>query len=528
MSDSSSPLAAGRASAPTHASGTALLASLSPLLTEWLPRQRWFAGGGRDLAGLSLVASVELLPTLGAGPGLLHLLVRAWHTDSSALAARPESGPGAVAAGEHPADCYQLLLGVRPRLPEELAHALVGRPRSGPLRGRAVYEALLDPRLASVLLERLRTPGSLGPLRFTRVPQTDIADGLTPRPLAAEQSNSSVIYGRSHILKLFRRVERGVNPDLELSLALARHGCDRVPAPTAWFEATPRTPSRTGRTPAAPESRAPRTRRAAPAPTAAEPRATEGSLTLGVLQPFFPEAVDGWQLALRSLGEGRHFTAQAHALGRTTAQVHRTLAEALPTNALGGGDLEEAAAGMTARLESTTAAVPALRPYRARLLGTFRALSRLGSDGRRRRAQRVHGDLHLGQVLQGPEGDWSLIDFEGEPARPLAERCHPQPAVRDVAGMLRSFDYASYRPGARSADDPWARSWAEAARSAYCDGYAESAGSDPRDDAVLLRAYETDKAVYEVRYEARHRPSWLPVPLSAVRRLAAPPTEAPG
>lgn len=108
-----------------------------------------------------------------------------------------------------------------------------------------------------------------------------------------------------------------------------------------------------------------------------------------------------------------------------------------------------------------------------------------------------------------------MIDFEGEPARPLAERRMPQPIERDVAGMLRSFDYAAH-----SAESP-APDWAAACRAAYCTGYAEVSGVDPRTDPVLLRAFETDKAVYEVVYEARHRPDWLPVPLSAVRRLAA-------
>ncbi len=114
-----------------------------------------------------------------------------------------------------------------------------------------------------------------------------------------------------------------------------------------------------------------------------------------------------------------------------------------------------------------------------------------------------------------PAGTWSLIDFEGEPARPLAERRMPQPAVRDVAGMLRSFDYA-----ARTTDPPQPE-WATHCRAAYCSGYAEAAGRDPRTEPVLLRAYETDKAVYEAVYEARHRPDWLPVPMAALHRLAS-------
>jgi maltokinase len=149
------------------------------------------------------------------------------------------------------------------------------------------------------------------------------------------------------------------------------------------------------------------------------------------------------------------------------------------------------------------------------LRSAFEALADLAAEGHIWTAQRIHGDLHLGQCLRSPSGDWSLIDFEGEPSKPLAERRMPQPAVRDVAGMLRSFDYAAHSAA------PPAPQWAAACRAAYCSGYAEVTGRDPRTDPVLLRAYETDKAVYEVLYEARHRPDWLPVPMAAIRRLSA-------
>ncbi|NEB58284.1 maltokinase, partial [Streptomyces diastaticus] len=161
-------------------------------------------------------------------------------------------------------------------------------------------------------------------------------------------------------------------------------------------------------------------------------------------------------------------------------------------------------------------AVPLLRPYAPALRTAFTALAGLAAEGRTWTAQRVHGDLHLGQCLRAPDGEWSLIDFEGEPARSLAERRLPQPAVRDVAGMLRSFDYAAHSAGVRGTG------WTESCRAAYCTGYAQAGGRDPRTDPVLLRAYETDKAVYEVLYEARHRPDWLEVPLAAVRRLSVP------
>ncbi len=193
-----------------------LLPSLAPLLHAWLPRQRWFAGKGRPVTGFSLVAATEMLPLDGsAGPGLLHLLVRAEQPEQSA---RPAD------------DCYQLLVGVRTSLPTTLAAALIGRVEHGPLAGRTVYDALHDPRLAGLLLERFRRPGTLGSLRFERT--AAIPAGLAPRVLDAEQSNSSLVYGDAYILKIFRRVFPGANPDLELPLALAREGCERVPPPS--------------------------------------------------------------------------------------------------------------------------------------------------------------------------------------------------------------------------------------------------------------------------------------------------------
>ncbi|UGY95235.1 maltokinase N-terminal cap-like domain-containing protein [Streptomyces gobiensis] len=466
MPDSSSPRVAMH-----ETSETALLHSLAPMLIQWLPRQRWFAGKGSPVDDVTLVAATELLPCANgsATPGLLHLLVQAHQPDAS--------------------DCYQLLLGVRPVLPPGLAPALIGRPSEGPLRDRAIYDAVSDPRLTALLLERLRAPGRLGALRFVRQPGSAIPSGLRPRPLRAEQSNSSVIYGNTYILKLFRRVSPGINPDLELPLALARTGCVRVPEPVAWFEAPATDP-----------------------------------LTLGVLQPYLPGTSDGWQLALRALAKRVDFTAAARSLGRATAEVHTALASALPTSALPGPQLEALAIGMNDRLEAAAESVPALRPYRTGLRHAFAAVTDLARSGHGCQVQRIHGDLHLGQVLRAATGSgrgsrWTLIDFEGEPAKPLSDRRRPQPVLRDIAGMLRSFDYAACQRGATD----WSREWAAANRAAYCAGYADAAGTDPREHVALLRAYETDKAIYEVVYEAHHRPTWLPIPLSAIRRLAEPP-----
>lgn len=448
---------------PDGLSCASLGPSLSALLREWLPRQRWFAGKGRPVTDLALLSVTEL------HPDCLHILVRAGYPQPSA-----NSPLGGIPAH----DCYQLLLGIGDSLSPRYSPAVLGRVTEGPLAGLLVYDALQNPRSASQLLERLRTPGTAGALRFERDTRVPIPGGLAPRLLEAEQSNSSLVYGEAFILKVFRRVRPGINPDLEVPWALARQGCTRVPVPVAWFRTS--------------------------SPWAA---------TLGVLQPFLHGAADGWAQALAALASGHEFTEEAYELGQATAEVHLALAAAFPVEFQGASETALLAAGMAERLRDAIHAVPELLPYASGLRSAFTELAALDSP---RPAQRIHGDLHLGQVLRA-ERQWRVIDFEGEPARPLPERRRPQFPVRDVAGMLRSFDYAAH------ARRPWRPEWALRCREAYCAGYAAEAGWDPRAEPGLLRAYETDRAVYEVMYEARHRPNWLPVPMVAIARLAERP-----
>lgn len=290
------------------------MASLAGLLREWLPRQRWFAGKDRPVTDLSLLSMTELFP------GCLHLLVQTGHV------AVPAPGGGTATAG----DCYQLLLGVRKHLSPRLGRALIGRAEEGPLAGLTVYDALQDPRFAQLLLERLRQPGTAGPLSFEADPSVSVPAGLVPRMLDAEQSNSSLVYGDSFILKVFRRVQPGVNPDLEVPGALAGQGCRRVPAPVAWFRTT-------------------------------HPQ----EATLGVLQPFLPAASDGWTLALQALASGDDFTAQAHELGQATAEVHLALASAFlpgPRRERPDGDRDDRAAR---RRRALRTGAPAVRPRAA-------------------------------------------------------------------------------------------------------------------------------------------------------------------
>ncbi|KWX04229.1 aminoglycoside phosphotransferase [Carbonactinospora thermoautotrophica] len=449
------------------------LAGLDERLRDWLPGQRWFGGKGREIRDVELVS---VTPLVGGDPAMYHL-VAAVHQDGFT-------------------DRYQLLLGVRRYLPHRLLHCGIGEIEAG-----HAYDAAHDSEMTRWVLERLHEGATVGPLRFHRLENADFRTDLASLVMGVEQSNTSMVFGDQLILKMFRKLMPGVNPDLELTLALAAAGSPHVADPYAWYEMT----------------------------------VGGETTTLGMLQRFLHTATDGWELAITSVRDlyaeadlhpdevGGDFAPEAFRLGMATAEVHHDLAATLPTATVGGVELAALAEAMTHRLRQAAEAVPELAPYAPALQTAFTDLAALEQPVP---VQRIHGDYHLGQVLRTPTG-WVLTDFEGEPTRPLAERRALHSPIKDVAGMLRSFDYAARHLLADHAGQPEqeqleyrAVEWAERNRTAFCDGYAEAAGSDPREQAVLLRAFETDKVVYEVMYEARNRPSWLPIPLSAAQRLA--------
>lgn len=315
-------------------------------------------------------------------------------------------------------------------------------------------------------------------------------------PITGEQSNSSVVLGAADdpgraILKVLRTVLPGENPDVEVPRRLVEQGYAEVPAPLAWLRAT------------------------WPDVTTGEP--VTGYL--GAASAFVAGARDGFELACDLAGCGTPFGAHAHALGAATARMHAALARAFPTVRDPDGP-ERLARALLDRYAWARAATPAVEPYRDGVVRTADEVRALRATPPR---QRVHGDLHLGQVLHVADG-WLLLDFEGEPLAPLGARTRPDLAVRDVAGLLRSFDYAAAVGGATGEA---AEQWVEASRAALLAGYAESSSSapddepvDPADAALLTRALELDKTLYEAVYEARNRPSWLPIPLAGLERLA--------
>jgi len=444
------------------------------LLAGWLPGQRWYAGKGSDIVDVALVSSATLR---GGDPELRHLVVR-------------------VEAADRTVERYQVLIGLRAELPERLWHAAIGPAGDG-----QAYDPMHDTELTHVLLERLAAGDTVDGVRFEPEPGVDIDTTQSSRLSSAEQSNTSLIYGDAYILKLFRRLSEGVNPDLEIHRALAAAGCTHIAAPLGAISAA------TG----------------------------SADFTYGLLQGFVANAADGWHMATTSVRDlyaegdlhadevGGDFAGEAHRLGGATAEVHRDLADALGSRLAGPDEDRDTAQQMRDRLAAALTVVPALLPFAEVLRAAYDEVAGLTAPVT---IQRVHGDYHLGQVLRGMRG-WVLLDFEGEPARSFAERTAMMSPLRDVAGMLRSIDYAARHLLAdHGAPSPGshliyrANEWAERNRDAFCAGYAEAAGADPRSSPVLLRAFELDKAVYEAVYETRNRPSWLPIPLHSIARLA--------
>jgi 1,4-alpha-glucan branching enzyme len=306
--------------------------------------------------------------------------------------------------------------------------------------------------------------------------------------------------GPGVIVKVFRTLAAGDNPDVVVQAALAEVGCERVPAPVGWLAGT------------------------WPPPGAAVAAGEPVHGHLAVAAEFLAGAQDAWREALAAVTAGRGFDEEARALGAATGEVHLALARALPTRPAGPEDREALTTALRDRAAWALLAAPALTGFEPALQARLDAAGSLVPDGGAGGVpapvlQQVHGDLHLGQVLHAPGRGWVLLDFEGEPLRPLAERTRPDLALRDVAGMLRSFDYAAATAQRQGADPGAARRWDERARAAFCEGYAVATGHDPRAQRRLLDALELDKALYEVVYETRNRPSWVPVPLSAVERL---------
>jgi predicted trehalose synthase len=449
-------------------------------LAAWMPRQRWYAAKGR-LPSLRLVSWWDLEPASvnDADARIRTFLV----ADEGAL----------------PAVLYQIPIVSRAT---ETVDADPDHIVGSPEPGTTFIDGPYDPAYARALM-RLVTHGGdgKGPRMVATGHPTRHVPPDEPRTssvLTGEQSNTSLIYraaGMPIICKVYRQLHPGPNPDIELPTALADDGSPHVPRAIGWVE---------GRWP--------------------DLATAQGSVTgsLASAQEFLPDVEDAWRVALRAAANGEDFSEAAHELGAATADVHVSLKALFPTRPPLAVDREATAQTWHRRLTIAIAEVPAIAERREAIEAVYdRAL-----EIEWPRLQRIHGDYHLGQVIQVQGRGWVLLDFEGEPLRPMSERTASDLALRDVAGMLRSFDYVS---GSIRLDDPdrssaIVREWARRARAAFIEGYAERSGTDLDSLAPLLAALELDKAVYEAIYEARNRPTWVSIPLRAIGRLVERPT----
>ncbi|MGO4955846.1 phosphotransferase [Luteococcus sp. Sow4_B9] len=441
-------------------------------LQDFVLQARWFGGKGRDgqLAGLE--QPDWIVPPGGPTPPVRAEYVTVVYPDES-----------------H--EYYQLLVSYRP---EPLDDCLIG-PALDPDLGFA-HDAPRDIEAMRGVLRAI-LDGSDVPHAWQEslVDGVELSADLEPRVFGGEQSNTNVLLGDVALMKVFRKLEVGPNLDIQMHDALGRSHVASAARLYGWVSGS--------LTPFSDEG----WHDGADAP---DPQRVD----LIMISQLLRDAADGWELATEYAGQGRDFSEHAAALGRALAEVHAALAEAFGP---GGVEGESVVDTMLLRLDAAACQAPSLEPYRAGLAQTFESLR-----GERLAVQRVHGDFHLGQTLFTPEG-WKIIDFEGEPMKGFAERLEPDSALRDVAGMLRSFSYATSAFAEPSGQA--AQAWLASARSAFLDAYAAAAGPI---DAAVLAAYEADKAIYEVVYETRNRPDWVEIPLGALAAIAPSAHETAG
>ncbi len=443
-------------------------------LGPWVLEQRWFASKSREVAHVEVI---ETVPVRTMDPRLVLALVEVrFHT------------------GTH--ELYQAPLGVRTPSAQAREDTVA---RAGE---EEIYDALAEPAAGRELAHLMRSGEDIatphGVAAFRAIGSGLDGDLGEVRPMGAEQSNTSIVFDEHLVLKVYRRLGAGPNPELELLRFLTARGFENVPALAGWYEYNGRLID----------------------------------ATLGVAQEFVAGAVDGWELALADLAspEPARFEARARTLGSVTGMMHTALGsdphdptfspEETSAESLGllTATVDEDIEQMFLDLPETEA----LAPIAGRGQEVRERLSMLTHAGAAGRVIRHHGDFHLGQAMLAGER-WVVLDFEGEPARSLIERRRKRSPLRDVAGMLRSFSYAASASrilhGAPAPAD-----WEARVREAYLDGYLDTVEPSllpPGRQATerLLAVFELEKAIYELRYELDNRPGWVDIPVAGILRL---------
>ncbi len=440
---------------------------------EWVQEQRWYASKSRAVTGIEIVEGV----LLSDDPSLFLALVQT-----------------RFATGTH--ELYQLPLGLV-RGGERSSERAIARTSDW-----SAYDAVAAPdhllELVRLMDAGAEIDAAEGRFTFHRTDaMSRISESARVRLMGVEQSNSSVVIDDQIVLKVFRKLEPGINPELELLRLLTGRGFPNIAPLHGWYDYD-------GQALAA---------------------------TLGVVQEFYPDAVGGWELALDRVGPATEwFLDQLGDLGSVTARMHNVLASDNSDPAFAPEEpSQEALALLTATVDEDIERIflrlpddEQLAPIAGRGQDVRERLAARAQVGVGGRVIRTHGDYHLGQTLHTP-GGWVIIDFEGEPARPLPERRAKRSPLRDVASMLRSFAYVSSAIEHRHGGTPPAEFEAQA-RIRFLQRYFAEVDATllpPGEAAIanLLSIYELEKAIYELSYELDNRPDWVAIPVAGIRRL---------
>ena len=453
------------------------------VLGRWIVEQRWFASKTREPAAFRVLEAAPL--DTAPEPQMVLALVEV-----------------AFGAGTH--ELYHLPLGLR-HVDEHWTESVIGTAGD-----RTIYDATVDPACARRLVEALGCDDTVvsedAEWMFHRVGELPSGDGLDPvRPIGVEQSNSSTVFADELILKVYRRIEPGPNPELELLRFLTEHEFENIARLRGWYEHNGRLVD----------------------------------ATLGLLQEFLPGAGDGWDVVLDAFAAdgGEAVLADIARLGEVTGQMHTALGSDTTDQTFAPEEPSaEAISLLLATIDEDIEVIfrdlpddqEAIEPIRHRgqeVRDQLRGLAHASAGGR---IIRTHGDYHLGQTLLTDRG-WIVLDFEGEPARTLPERRQKRSPLRDVAGMLRSFAYAasaSEIQRGQAAPEDWERRAREAFLTAYLDHVdARLLPHGQQGTERLLQIFELEKAVYELRYEMNNRPDWVGIPVTGIARLLEAPVE---